>query len=88
MDFVAVTISDLISEGAEVSAHCRDCGHFRTLLAETLPGRFRGVPVPALEGVFRCSRCQSTNTTAMPLYGPQKRVSRATGQGWIKPPAE
>jgi hypothetical protein len=87
MEFTPVTISDLIEAGAELSAHCRDCGHFKTLPAGTLPNRLHDLPVPSLEGKFRCSCCHSTNTTAMPLYGPQKRISRTAGQGWITPPA-
>ena len=88
MQFQPVTIADLIAQEAEISAHCRVCGHFRVLPASSLPERLRSRAVPSLDGVFRCSDCGSRDTTAMPLYRQQKRASKAAGQGWIMPPAE
>jgi hypothetical protein len=58
MEFTPVAISDLIAAGAELSAHCRNCGHFKVLAPAGLPDRLYSRAVPALEGVFRCSHCQ------------------------------
>lgn len=74
--FDPVTVDDLIQDNAELSAHCRACGHWKVTAAADLPARIRARAVPSLEGVFRCTWCQSRNTTAMPYYRQQKRPSR------------
>lgn len=86
MQYDPVTIADLVSGGAELTAHCRRCGHWKTVNPVGLPDRFDSRTLPSLEGAFRCSRCGSRNTCAMPLYAPQKRDYRQSGAGWIMPP--
>ena len=88
LQFEPVTLSDLVASGAELTVHCRACGHWGVIDPALLPATIRNRPVPALEGRFRCSHCNGRNTCAMPLYPAQKRASRATGKGWIDPPGE
>ena len=63
----AVRIRNLIAEGRRLEVHCNKCARFRTLDPSDLP--LPGEPsVPALEGLFRCTRCGSRETQARPHY--------------------
>ena len=64
----AVTIGRLIEQGMPVGVHCLPCGRYAVLDPARLPFAAT-VPVPALEGRFRCGRCGSRDTTARPEYG-------------------
>jgi hypothetical protein len=74
MEFVArkrpdaVTIGRLIEQGLPLGVHCLPCGCYAALDPAALP-LAPTVPVPALEGRFRCGRCGSRDTTARPEYG-------------------
>ena len=82
-----VTIADLTVGNNGLTAHCRDCGHWKELEPKNLP-----LPpnraVPSMEGVFKCSLCGSRNTCAMPDYRGKSNVAQPPGVGWIIPPAE
>lgn len=65
--FEPVTLGDLADKGLNLTAHCRDCGHWERLKPDQL-----GLPlsrsIPSLERAFVCSVCKSKNTCAMPEY--------------------
>jgi hypothetical protein len=84
----AVTLGELIAADECVALHCRACGHYATIPATDLPRHWRPVPVPLLEGKFRCTRCNSSDTCAMPIYRTMQRPAPAKGKGWIMPPGE
>lgn len=65
--FEPVLLGDLVRQGLSVSLHCRACGHWTSVGAAVLPIH-PATPVPDMEGRFRCSRCGSRNSCAMPLY--------------------
>ena len=70
----AVTIGRLIEQGMPLGVHCNPCGRFAKLDPATLPIAAT-VPVPALEGLFRCGRCGSRDTQARPEYGAPTKPS-------------
>ena len=61
----AVTTGRLIEEGMPLRMHCNRCGRFAKLDPAKLPVA-AAVPVPALEGRFRCQRCGSRDNQARP----------------------
>ena len=64
---VPATIGDLIRARITLTAHCRKCGHWAELDPVGLPIAARRT-IPSLDGLFRCTRCGSRDSCAMPLY--------------------
>jgi hypothetical protein len=65
--FEPVTVGDLVDKGLRISIHCRACGHWSDADPACLPLP-RTAEIPRLEGAFRCTRCNSRKSCAMPLY--------------------
>lgn len=61
------TLAMLIEGGHGLTAHCRKCGHWAHVdpASIKLPGNRS---IPSLEGIFRCTRCGSRDSCAMPVY--------------------
>lgn len=64
----AVTIGWLIRERLQLGVHCHPCGRFALFDPQALPIAPL-VPVPSLEGRFKCTRCGSRETSARPEFG-------------------
>jgi hypothetical protein len=65
--FEPARLLHMISLGINITVHCRECGHWLRMDPKTLP-LAKSRSIPSLEGVFRCSQCNSRNTCAMPEY--------------------
>jgi DNA-directed RNA polymerase subunit RPC12/RpoP len=65
--FEPVTVGDLVEKGLRISIHCRACGHWSEVDPAGLPLPL-SAEIPRLEGAFRCTRCGSRQSCAMPLY--------------------
>jgi hypothetical protein len=65
--FEPVTIGHLVEKGLMLTIHCRSCGHWAEANPAGLPLPANAA-IPALEGAFRCTRCDSRQSCAMPLY--------------------
>ncbi len=80
------TLADLNNDNDRLMVFCRQCQHFALLdpAKLKLPGHRS---IPSLDGLFRCSECDSRDTAAEPRYATQFiNAAQPAGQGWIAPP--